>query len=221
MPANKNYILIFIAGLFWASCVDFLISGFKGDTPRIYLECLRIVDHIVSFGVSAFFLYKSIKQQQYRLQISEAQYRNLFESNPNPMWLLHKENHHFVAVNDAAMAKYQYSRTEFSAMSIWDIRPKNDYGKLIEILKENYQNTREIGSWRHIKKSGEIFWMFITARDIFFNQQPCMMVTATDITAIVLKEEKLLKAYQKEKEINTQLVDNYKMILAQQKVLQI
>jgi PAS domain S-box-containing protein len=220
MKVNKIYILILIIGFCGASCSDILISAIKNNIPAIYPECLRMVDHIVWFGVCAFFLYKNIGQQQRRLQASEAQYRSLFESSPNPIWLLHKENHHFVAVNDAAMAKYQYSRSEFSGMSIWDIRPKNDYGKLIEILKENYQDTREIGSWRHIKKSGELFWMFITTRDIFFNQQPCMMVMATDITDIVLKGEKLHKAYQKEKELNTQLINNYKMIFSKHNVLQ-
>ena len=199
MKENKIYILIFIIGLCWASCSDFLISTIKNDIPRIYLECLRMVNNIVLFGVSAFFLYKNIKKQQHQLKISEAQYRSLFESNPNPMWLLHKKSHHFVAVNDATIAKYQYSRNEFSKMSIWDIRPREDYGLLIEMLKENHEDTREMGAWRHIKRSGEIFWVSIVTHDIFFNQQPCMMVMATDITEIILKEEKLRNAYQKER----------------------
>jgi PAS domain S-box-containing protein len=220
MKANKVYILIFIIGLCWASCSDILISTIKNDIPHIYLEYLRMINNIALFGVSAFFLYKNIKKQQHQLQISEAQYRSLFESNPNPMWLFHKEKHHFVAVNDAMIAKYQYSRNEFSAMSIWDIRPKEDYGLLLEVLKETHQDTCEMGSWRHIKKSGEFFWVSIVTHDIFFNQQPCMMVMATDITEVILKEEKLRKAYQKEKDLNSQLAENYNMILSQHDILQ-
>jgi len=179
-----------------------------------------MINNITLFGVSAFFLYKNIKKQQHQLQISEAQYRSLFESNPNPMWLFHKNSHHFVAVNDATIAKYQYSRDEFSMMSIWDIRAREDYGLLTEILKETHQDTREMGSWRHIKKSGEFFWVSIVTHDIFFNQQPCMMVMATDITDVILKEEKLLTAYQKEKELSTKLAENYNMIFSQHKMLQ-
>lgn len=220
MKVNKVYILIFIIGLSWASCSDMLISTIKNDIPRIYLECLRMINNIVLFGVSAFFLYKNIKKQQHQLQISETQYRSLFESNPNPMWLFHKEKHHFVAVNDAMIAKYQYSRNEFSTMSIWDIRPKEDYGLLLGVLKETHQDTREMGSWRHIKKSGEFFLVSIVTHDIFFNQQPCMMVMATDITEVFLKEEKLLRAYQKEKELNTQLAENYNTIFSQHVILE-
>jgi signal transduction histidine kinase len=56
--------------------------------------------------------------------------------------------------------------------------------------------------------------------DITFNQQPCSMVMATDMTDIVTNEEKLRLAYQNEKDLNTQLAGNYQVILAQHNILQ-
>jgi PAS domain S-box-containing protein len=179
-----------------------------------------MINNILLFGITAFFLYKNIQKQQHQLKVSEAQYRSLFESNPNPMWLFHRDTFAFVAVNDAAIAKYGFSKNEFLNMAIWDIRPSEDIGLLMETLKISYQDTREMGLWRHIKKSGEVFWVSITMHDITFNQQPCSMVMATDMTDIVTNEQKLRLAYQNEKDLNSQLSDNYQVILAQHTILQ-
>jgi PAS domain S-box-containing protein len=220
MKSHKIYILIFITGLCWASCSDFLISGLKNDTSHFYLECLRMVNNVLLFGITAFFLYKNIKKQQHRLKISEAQYRSLFESNPNPMWLFHRDTYAFVAVNDATIAKYGFSKNEFLNMSIWDIRPPDDIELLMETLKISHQDTREMGLWRHIKKSGEVFWVSIAMHDITFNQQPCSMVMSTDMTDVVTNEQKLRLAYKNEKDLNSQLADNYQVILSQHATLQ-
>jgi PAS domain S-box-containing protein len=220
MKSNKIYIVIFIAGLCWASCSDLLISGLKNDIAHFYLECLRMVNNIVLFGVAAFFLYKNIQKQQHQLKISEAQYRSLFESNPNPMWLFHRETYAFIAVNDATIAKYGFSRGEFSNMTIRDIRLPEDYERLASTLKHAPQDTCDLGLWRHIKKSGDIFWVSIVTHEIVFDQLPCRMVMATDMNDIIIKEQKLREAYQHEKELNIQLAGNYEMIRAQHATLQ-
>src|SRR6185369_4927791 len=60
------------------------------------------------------------------LRKSEAQYRLLFESNPHPMWVYDLENRRFLAVNNAAVERYGYSRAEFLTITINDIRPVED-----------------------------------------------------------------------------------------------
>ena len=57
------------------------------------------------------------------LRKSEAQYRLLFESNPQAMWV-YDLTLRFLAVNDAAVRHYGYSRAEFLEMTIKDIRPR-------------------------------------------------------------------------------------------------
>jgi diguanylate cyclase (GGDEF)-like protein/PAS domain S-box-containing protein len=47
------------------------------------------------------------------LQQSEAEYRAMFESNPYPMWVCDTASGAFLAVNDAAIAHYGYSRDAF------------------------------------------------------------------------------------------------------------
>ena len=53
---------------------------------------------------------------------SEEQYRLLFESNPHPMWVYDRKTLSLLAVNDAAIQHYGYSRDEFLSITIKDIR---------------------------------------------------------------------------------------------------
>src|SRR5947209_14861348 len=68
------------------------------------------------------------------LRRSEEHYRILFESNPHPMWVYDLETLSFLAVNNAAIHHYGYSREEFFSMTIKDIRPQEDVPTLIEAI---------------------------------------------------------------------------------------
>ena len=50
----------------------------------------------------------------------------LFEASPLPMWVYDSETLGFLAVNDAAVRHYGYTRQEFLGMTIKDIRPPED-----------------------------------------------------------------------------------------------
>ena len=60
------------------------------------------------------------------LQKSEEEYRLLFKANPCPMWLCDQQTLQFLAVNDAAVQHYGYSREEFLAMTAKEILPEED-----------------------------------------------------------------------------------------------
>ena len=51
-----------------------------------------------------------------RLAAGEARFRRVFEANPLPMWIADRATGGFIAVNDAALALYGYSRAEFLAL---------------------------------------------------------------------------------------------------------
>src|SRR4051794_22840418 len=60
-----------------------------------------------------------------RIPISDQGYREMFESNPLPMWVYDSETLQFLAVNKAAIRAYGYSRTEFLRMGMPDLLPKS------------------------------------------------------------------------------------------------
>ncbi|HEU0094144.1 MAG TPA: PAS domain S-box protein, partial [Vicinamibacteria bacterium] len=64
----------------------------------------------------------------------EEEYRVLFESNPNPMWVFDENTLAFLAVNDAAARLYGFSKDELLGMTIKDIRPLEEVPALLDYL---------------------------------------------------------------------------------------
>jgi two-component system, cell cycle sensor histidine kinase and response regulator CckA len=85
-------------------------------------------------------------------------------------------------VNDAAIEKYGYSREEFLAMTIKDIRPAEDVVKLLEVTAEPATGYHDAGSWRHRKKDGTIISVEITGHPFEFDGHNACLVLANDIT---------------------------------------
>lgn len=68
--------------------------------------------------------------QRDEMDTSDFNAAQLFQNHPDPMWVYDAETLAFLAVNEAAIAQYGYSRAEFLAMSIADIRPAEDIDAL-------------------------------------------------------------------------------------------
>lgn len=116
------------------------------------------------------------------LRKSEAQYRLLFESNPQPMWVYDLTTLRFLAVNDAAVSHYGYSRPEFLDMSIMDIRPGDDVDLLRAYIAAGNSENDQAGEWRHRKKNGEMINVEITSNHVNFAGRAAEFVLANDIT---------------------------------------
>ena len=131
------------------------------------------------------------KLAEEKLRDSEVLYRQLFDSNPQPMWVYDLQTLGFLAVNDAAVARYGYSRDEFLGMTIRDIRPAED----VQSLEASVSSIRSVLSsaeiWRHRRKDGEVILVEITAHSLDYEGRPSRLILANDITARHLAEEKL------------------------------
>lgn len=126
------------------------------------------------------------KRIEQKLQESEAQYRLLFETNPQPMWVYEIESMVFLEVNEAAVRHYGYSREEFLSMTIKEIRPPEDIPKLAQknadVLKEAALGLRSAGVWRHRKKDGTIIEVEVIRSPISFKGRNALLVLAGDVT---------------------------------------
>ena len=109
-------------------------------------------------------------------------YQVLFESNPHPMWVYDLASLAFLAVNAAAGAHYGYSREEYLAMTIRDIRPPEDGPALEQNLASAPHGFEAAGSWRHRKKNGEIIDVEITSHTLEFDGRRAKLVLAVDVT---------------------------------------
>jgi len=133
------------------------------------------------------------------VRASEARYRELFEANPQPMWVYDLETLKFLAVNDAAVAHYGYSRGEFGTMSILDIRPAEEVPRLLQhVAQVKEENIRAAGIWRHRRKDGTQIDVEITSHVLEFGGRRAQVVLANDITerkAAEAKVQRLSRLY--------------------------
>ncbi|HXI93223.1 MAG TPA: PAS domain S-box protein, partial [Blastocatellia bacterium] len=154
---------------------------------------------IVGFrGTSRDITERKLAEQA--LHESEQRYRLLFESNPQPMWVYDLKTLFFLAVNEAAIQHYGYSRKEFLEMTILDIRPPEDIPTLLDAVSLiNGESELMASSWRHSKKDGTVIDVEITSHTLMFTERRAQLVLATDITERRRAEQALRESEQRYK----------------------
>jgi diguanylate cyclase (GGDEF)-like protein/PAS domain S-box-containing protein len=130
---------------------------------------------------------------EHQLRESEKQYHALFQSNPHPMWVYGTKTLRFLAVNDTAVARYGFSREEFLAMTIKDIRPEKDLPRLLDHVAKPLPMVNKPESWQHRTKSGELIEVEIASHDLLMEGRPARIVVAYDISERKRAEEGLLR----------------------------
>jgi len=112
----------------------------------------------------------------------EQRYRQLFESNPQPMWVYDLETLRFLAVNEAAIHHYGFSRAEFLGMTLRDIRSPEEVPALDQAVASVVPGLNPSGVWRHRKKNGQIIEVEIKSHTIDFDGHRAEVVLALDVT---------------------------------------
>ena len=115
------------------------------------------------------------------LQKQNEEYRILFESNPCPMYVCAEGTLEFLAVNEAAVNHYGYSREDFLSMTVLDIRPATDAALPVDSGAEP-ERSNEAGAWKHRKKDGSVIDVHVNWQKLDFAGRPAYMVMANDIT---------------------------------------
>ena len=129
------------------------------------------------------------KRAEEKLRSSEERYRQLFESNPNPMWVFDLETFAFLAVNAAAVRHYGYSEDEFLAMTIKDIRPSEDVPALLDDLSQKTDGLDKSTQWRHRRKDGALIDVEITSHELEWLGRRAKLVLVNDVTERKQAEE--------------------------------
>ncbi len=109
-------------------------------------------------------------------------YQYLFENNPSPMWVFARDSLRFLAVNDAALSTYGYSREEWLSLGILDIRPREHVMAVVEAASQTSGVRPLIGVWTHIRKDGGRMQVEVHARDVEFEGQSARLVLAINVT---------------------------------------
>jgi PAS domain S-box-containing protein len=138
-------------------------------------------------------------------------YTRIFDSSPTPMWLFDIATLQFLAVNDAAVLQYGYTKEEFLASNIQMLRPQElqqEIQQLVNLHKDQFSFRKN--EVVHLKKNGEKLYVNIESRLLSYKGRNAKLVLATNITAQVKAElennDSILRI--KQSEANLQAIFN-------------
>jgi hypothetical protein len=129
---------------------------------------------------------------------AEAYYRVLFDSVPLPIWLYDRETLEILAVNEAAIRHYGYSREEFLAMTVADLRPSEDVPLLLASIREERDQMHTRGEWRHRKKDGTLMTVEVHATSMLFQGRQVRLAVIHDRTELRRVERQFQQAQKME-----------------------
>ena len=117
-------------------------------------------------------------------------YLMLFDANSYPMAVLDRASHDLLAVNDAALQEYGWSREEALRMSASDFYAPGNVLEEVAIREAGGSNRgRIITGQRHRRKNGTIIDVELRSRPILFGNVPATLIMTQNVTGQIRAEQ--------------------------------
>ncbi len=149
--------------------IELTVNVIKGNSPNRVVSIVRNVTE-----------QKKMKEV---LVHQGLQYKLLFHSNPNPMWIYDLGTLEILAVNAAAVQKYGYPERQFLSLTLKDLRAPqeiSDLLKQVDELKEGLSVVKE--TIRHRLQNGNLIDVEVVSHPIDFEGRKARVVMVTDMT---------------------------------------
>ncbi|MBL7176553.1 MAG: PAS domain S-box protein [Desulfobacteraceae bacterium] len=153
-------------------------------------------DEVVQLARAIRNMTIRIKSSENELKESEEQYRSLFNSGPNPIFVLDRETLEILDANPRAEEAYGYSKEELTGKPFTDLGTfeyKDEY--LLYVAKDDwpkgYAITQKV---RHLKKGNKPFYVNVYSCLIKYKEIDAIILSTTDITEMIEKDAQLVQA---------------------------
>jgi PAS domain S-box-containing protein len=159
-------------------------------------QVVRDLNGEIDFISGAFLNITKRKRAEAALQESEEKYRSLFDSGPNPIFVLDARTLQILDVNPAAIDTYGYSKGElidrrFDELGEFEIQAPEPAAEKGAGWVERCFVEQKV---RHCKKDGTLFYLRIKACPIKYGDRHAIILAATDITEAMEKDAQLFQA---------------------------
>jgi len=168
-------------------------AGGRGTAPALPLdEAAFLALHDAVLARKLEDKLTQLRDLNRKLHESEQNYRQLFEANPQPMWVYDLRTLLFLAVNDAAIDHYGYSRDEFLSMVFTDLIPlESEPSLLLDFTQETNHPLHKTRVWQHRRKDDSLIDVELSAHALDFQGYRARMVLVNDVTERKLHEAEL------------------------------
>ncbi len=153
-------------------------------------------DERIDFITGAILDISERKAAEAALHDSEEKYRSLFDSGPNPIFVLDPTSLQILDLNPAAIETYGYSKEEllghlFSELGEFEIPGQGlTLDDAAGQLNACFINQKA----RHRKKDGSPFYIRVKACPIKYQDREAIILAVTDITESIEKDAQLFQA---------------------------
>ncbi|MFV0422435.1 ATP-binding protein [Oleidesulfovibrio sp.] len=179
-----------------------LKSSSRLDSLHRCKKCLfyrkRKGDEVLQLTDSFRNMVWSIKLYRQRLQESEGKYRSLFNSGPDPIFVVDCTNQAILDANPRAEEVYGYSHGELKGISFLEVGPDPNR-ECLAVFDEGGDIQTSTGCLYynkvvHYRKGRQPFYVNMHACPIGYRGRPAIIVATTDITDMMEKDAQLVQA---------------------------
>ncbi|HSM90525.1 MAG TPA: ATP-binding protein, partial [Desulfobacterales bacterium] len=152
-------------------------------------------DEVAQLADAFYNMIWSIRLYRRRLRESEKKYRSLFDSGPDPIFVVNPHTFDIIDANPRAVEVYGYSREELIGKPFTELAPEHTH--------EYFQSLQDQGEAHglvtypkalHYKKGHTPFYVNLHASSIAYKGQPAIVLASTDITEMIEKDAQLVQA---------------------------
>ena len=151
-------------------------------TPETVSSALYVLPGCVLVGEAIAWVSDRLRRSQATVRERERSVLKLFSENPQPMWVFQIGTLRFLEVNAAAVAHYGYTRDEFLAMSVTEIRVDEVPTEEVPHVLAHSESGSPAGSRRHRLKDGRIVDVDVTSHQLVFEGNDAVLVAIQDVT---------------------------------------
>jgi PAS domain S-box-containing protein len=150
-------------------------------------------DEVVQLADSFRNMVWSIKLYRRRLRESEEKYRSLFDSGPDPIFVVDCETGEIRDANPRAVELYGYSRETLHGMRFVELGPDHNE-KCLHFFAEGGSGCVYFPKQIHYKRDNEPFFVNMHACPISYRGHHAIIIAVTDITEMIEKDAQLIQA---------------------------
>ncbi|MFC1821553.1 ATP-binding protein [Thermodesulfobacteriota bacterium] len=156
----------------------------------------NVGDEVMQLADSFVNMTKRLRISQQQWKESEEKYRSLFDSGPNPVFVLDRETLVIMDVNESAQQTYGYPKEELIGRSFNELGAFEYEDAVRGDLQENGLLNYCVVSprARHIRKNREPFYVSVHACPAKYQGKEVLIVVVTDITEMMAKDAQLVQA---------------------------
>ena len=121
---------------------------------------------------------------------SENKYQTIFNTIPNPVFVLDKKTLNILDCNESAKASYGFNKEEILMTSFLNLFEENHREESASKIKSSNILDRK----KHIRKDGQTMYVNLRISSTEYAGQEVLLVTTSDITERLMAEQQLIQA---------------------------